>query len=258
MFLEVYPQVLGISTHKRCSKCNELKHATLEYFRCDKRASDGLTSSCKTCDAAYRASVRETLREHKHEYYLANRDAIADRQRRYNADHREECSASKRRWAMENREHKAELDRNWRAANRERKAATTRRWYQANRERADATCGRWREANPDRVAQYGQRWQRANPENGRIRQHLRRARKAGNGGTYTPYDLAAIRAAQTDKRGRLICWRCGKPINDTPDLDHWIPLDKEGSNSAGNLHYMHVTCNRSKGAKHPTEIGRLL
>jgi hypothetical protein len=93
----------------------------------------------------------------------------------------------------------------------------------------------------------------------RASNHNRRARKQITGGTRTAADdLSAIRAAQTDKKGRLICWRCNKPIKETPHLDHWIPLDKGGSNDPGNLHYMHATCNLTKSAKHPFELGVLL
>ena len=84
-------------------------------------------------------------------------------------------------------------------------------------------------------------------------------------------DLDAIRKAQTDRHGRLICWACGYPIvgNEPPPIfpdaahlpshvDHWVPLKHDGSNDAGNLHIMHGICNLKKGSKHPMEIGRLL
>jgi hypothetical protein len=99
----------------------------------------------------------------------------------------------------------------------------------------------------------------------------RRARVMNAEGTYTPDDLKAIRAAQTDRRGRLICWACEYPIIGDeppphrpngarlpPHLDHWIPLRHGGRNDAGNLHYMHGVCNLSKSDKMPAELGRLL
>lgn len=129
--------------------------------------------------------------------------------------------------------------------------------------------------NKQRYNEYYAEYRRKYPEKRRAatigHNHKRRAKKRGNGGTYTAKDLAAVRASQTDKHGRLICWKCCKPIigNEPPPhlpngsrvppaLDHWIPLDKGGSNDAGNLHYMHGLCNMSKGAKMPHEIGRLL
>jgi 5-methylcytosine-specific restriction endonuclease McrA len=134
---------------------------------------------------------------------------------------------------------------------------------------------RYYASRKDEYDKYHAEYRRAFPEKRKAamigRNHKRRAKLRGNGGTYTAADLAAIRAAQTDKRGRLICWKCNTPIigDDppphlpngvrlSPHLDHWIPLDKGGTNDAGNLHYMHGLCNLEKGAKTPTEIGRLI
>jgi 5-methylcytosine-specific restriction endonuclease McrA len=133
----------------------------------------------------------------------------------------------------------------YRAATVERRAEYQREYYAANAERRAEYRREYYETPTGRVACIAA-------------EHRRRAHMAGAGGTYTRADLAAIRAAQTDKRGRLICWRCGKPIKDTPHLDHWIPLSRGGSNDPGNLHYMHASCNQLKGSKHPTEIGRLI
>lgn len=137
----------------------------------------------------------------------------------------------------------ADNSRVWAAANRKRRAESSQKWRANHHQLYIESLKEWRSANPDKV---------------RISRNKRRFRIQSAEGTYSAGDLAAIRAAQTDKCGRLICWRCGKPIKGTPHLDHWIPLAKGGANEAGNLHYMHGRCNQSKGAKHPTEIGRLL
>jgi hypothetical protein len=152
-------------------------------------------------------------------YHAANAERIAKQKREYNAANRER---------MEERQR--EYDRKYYAANRERIAERQRKYFQTDAGKVANRAG----------------------------SHNRRAQKAGSAGTYTASDLASIRAAQTDKLGRLICWRCGKPITDTPELDHWIPLKHRGKNSPGNLHYMHAHCNRTKQAKHPFDIGRLL
>jgi 5-methylcytosine-specific restriction endonuclease McrA len=112
-------------------------------------------------------------------------------------------------------------------------------------------------ANHEHIYEYQRKYRQKNTDRMRVYSG-RRHQLISNGGSFTADDLVAIRAAQTDKKGRLICWRCGKPIKGTPELDHWIPIAKGGRNDAGNLHYMHRTCNRSKHAKMPTEIGRLI
>jgi hypothetical protein len=156
----------------------------------------------------------------------------------------------------------------------------TRKWYEANRAKAIDKAKAWYSDHKEYRAEYSKIYRETNrthlthyklsriehrrqlyaqqPEKYRAHSHNRRARKHNAGGSYTVADIAAIRAAQTDKQGRLICWACNKPIVGKPHLDHWIPLGKGGTNDPGNLHYMHAKCNLSKSAKHPTEIGRLL
>jgi 5-methylcytosine-specific restriction endonuclease McrA len=214
VFLEVYPQVLGVSTHKACIKCGELKPATTEYFYVD---HGNLRLECKVCNAAK-----------SREWYAANRDRKADWDKAYRAAHPGEA---------------AQKTRAWREANPGRDAINNKAYRLAHPEKKSAQHKAWKAANPDKV---------------KANHNRRRARKAGNGGDYTAEDAAAIRAAQTDKQGRLICWKCGKPIKGTPHLDHWQPLKHGGPNSAGNLHYLHARCNLEKGTKLPAELGRLL
>lgn len=217
---------------KRCYRCGRMFPATGDYFHSRKTAKDGLNRECKECN---RAKSRE--------WYHSNQ---------------ERGKATRRAWAEANREANSNYKREWKKANRERLSQKAKEWYAENKETIRIRRKRWYDANTEHARAYALEWQKNNPDRAKANQGKHRARKQSADGTYTARDLAAIRAAQTDKQGRLICWRCGKPIYDTPDLDHWIPLDKQGANHAGNLHYMHATCNRSKGAKHPTEIGRLL
>ena len=105
----------------------------------------------------------------------------------------------------------------------------------------------------------GRRWRKANPNKRAAQSALRRARIMGATGTHTSADLEAIRAAQTDKLGRLRCWWCGKPIKNTPHVDHKTALASGGSNGPDNLCYSCAKCNTSKRAKSPAEFaGRLL
>lgn len=215
---------------KRCTLCGEAKELAL--FSRDKRRADGRRAWCKSCQSARARSYYETHAEQRREYA-----------RTYNAEHNEQRS---------------EYRRAHHAANRKRNNARSLAYYAAHIEEIREYQREYRAANAERRNEYGRLYRAANPEVMRKHERNRRARKAGNGGTYTTEDLALIRKSQTDSKGRLICWRCGKPITDTPDLDHWIPLKHDGLNSAGNLHYMHAHCNRTKHAKHPFELGRLL
>lgn len=229
------------TTLKRCSKCGEWKSPDL--FSKDRSRKDGLNVHCKACNAIYRAQNADSIREFKRRWEAENRERLREHKRNYDEANREKVRDRQRRYRADNLETIREQKRQYRAERREKERANRRRW---------------REQNPDKVRAANRRWRTENPEMCCAHQNRRKALKLGNGGTYTVSELASIRAAQTDKKGRLICWKCGEPIIGTPHLDHWIPLDKSGLNSAGNLHYMHARCNMSKGAKHPSEIGRLL
>ena len=99
---------------------------------------------------------------------------------------------------------------------------------------------------------------RAKPEIAIVQYHRRKARKLANGGTFTPADIGAIRAAQTDRRGRVRCWWCGIPMT-AWHVDHKFPLRRGGRNDAGNLCLSCADCNLKKHAKTPAEFaGRLI
>lgn len=248
---------------KRCAKCGVEFPATPDYFY---RKAGGLQTFCRSCardrDRQYRIDHAEELRGWRKknsakrtakttEWNKANPERFAENCKRYRDAHPEKIK---------------QINRNLYLGNHEQRLQYARDQYrmvmdtdpEAYRARQRKSARRYRAKNKDRLTAYRRLWTADNPEKVRAYWTTRRAREVSAGGRCTGEDLAAIRAAQTDKKGRLICWKCGKPIKSNPHLDHWIPLDKQGSSSAGNLHYMHARCNLSKGAKHPIEIGRLI
>lgn len=248
------------TTLKRCSKCDEWK--LRDQFHKNRCAKDGLCLWCKSCRSAAGAihrglnrdaicerkrqayeNNREVERKRNHDRYIKNREVRLEQVRQYRSDNRETIASKALEYRIEHREESRQYSSRWRTENREASLAGKRRYYAEH---------------PDEERERRRRWRKNNPDTYRANLYRRRARKHGNGGSCNAADLAAIRAAQTDKKGRLICWRCGKPITDTPHLDHWIPLKEGGAHAPGNLHYMHARCNLTKGAKHPAETGRLL
>ena len=226
MFLNCSPVVLAVPV-KTCSKCGEVKPATREHFGLNRGK---LRSYCLVCQRGYNKA-----------HYDAHADQMRARRRDYYAVH-----------ADDERESRRGYQREYSRIHSEKKRQRTAQ-FRANN---PGYMAKWRADNAERLKS-----KRQSPEGreaNKVIAHRRRVRKIANGGSFTVADLAAIRAAQTDRQGRLICWLCGKPIEDTPDLDHWIPILRGGPNNAGNLHYMHDRCNRSKGAKLPAELGRLI
>lgn len=103
--------------------------------------------------------------------------------------------------------------------------------------------------------------ERAKPEfkvRRKLERQKRRQRVAVSGIQVTPTDVTLQIKAQTDKRGRLRCWWCGKPIIANYDLDHVIPLSRGGLHHPNNIVISHPKCNRHKHDKLPSEFaGRL-
>lgn len=86
---------------KRCTKCGKLKPEA-EYYK-DKRASDGLHSSCKDC---HRALTRDNMRKKREDaaYREWEREYLKQFKR---SDHMtpEERRAYAREWYYKNHEH---------------------------------------------------------------------------------------------------------------------------------------------------------
>lgn len=244
------------TTTKRCTKCGETK--PLDLFTKSKNSRDGLSTQCKACRAANRVKYREQEQERIRKYRIQHREAILEQRRQHRIDNRDARLEAARRYRAENHEKELERTRRWRRENHEELLDRVRKQYAENREVINEQKRRWRDANRETIREQARRRRKERPDMARANKHRRRARETGNGGVCTAADLAAIRAAQTDKRGRLICWKCGKPIKGTPHLDHWIPIKQGGPSAPGNLHFMHERCNKSKGSKLPSEIGRLI
>ena len=267
---------------KQCIKCGKFKPATADYFR---ERKGRLLGRCLVCqseyDKAYWQANREKRLTQKKRHYEEHGDEVRAQAKEWRTANPDKVKAANKAWYEANKERAAENNRLYRGANHKRISAKNKERYAEKREELLAASREWHKSNRERVREYrkaynsahrerinelsresAKRRRKTDPEKvrawGRKSSHDRRARLANASDSYTVADLEAIRKAQTDKQGRLICWRCGKPIKGKPHLDHWIPLDKEGSNGAGNLHYMHARCNLTKAAKHPNEIGRLL
>lgn len=260
---------------KRCTKCGEIK--PLDAFSPASGCKDGRRGVCKDCRNLYfkeidakRAGIPRPRRDMalaaEWEKNYKGRRAELDAKRRNKENYAEHRNELRRAQYAANPEKYREgcrrRNEQKRASNPElykaEKVLQSRKWRAANLEHAREYDRQHYAEHREKHSEQNRRWHVQNMDSARSRRQTRRARKAETAGTFTAADLTAIRAAQTDKRGRLICWRCGRPIKGTPDLDHWIPLKHGGRNDAGNLHYMHARCNLEKAAKLPTEIGRLL
>jgi 5-methylcytosine-specific restriction endonuclease McrA len=213
---------------KRCPKCGETKPR--QSFAISKRRYDGLQVYCKQCNAAYRREHRADKVTYNKSYYDQHADSLREYARAYHHEHREERHAYRKVY------------------------------YGSNRDRILAKQAIYNSSTEfkSRRSEYDRQHRQANKLKYSTRDANRRARERELGSYVTVADVELIRKSQTDPKGRLICWRCGKPIVRSPHLDHFIPLDKGGSHTPGNLHFMHAVCNLTKATKHPHELGMLI
>lgn len=125
-----------------CSRCNQEKPATKEFFPSD---GNRLRRCCKQC----RAEQKRTARHHNEtperrerrlakarEYQAKNAESLSARKRAYRLANRERLSRYYRSRYLEKREEVKERARNWRIDNIERKRAANREWALANPEKA--------------------------------------------------------------------------------------------------------------------------
>lgn len=204
-----------------CKTCGNEYPATLEYFHKNKDRKDGLCTACKRC--------------------------ACEASRIWHKEHPEQSRARSRRYAQAYPEKKREASRRWREEHPEQVRVNNQRWREEHPE------------SPEQIHVRSQHYYKTHPEQARLNSRIRKARKRAAGGAFTAADIELQVKAQTDSKGILHCWWCGKPIKSKYHIDHRIPITRNGSNDPRNLCLAHPKCNMSKGNKLPHEWnGRLL
>lgn len=257
---------------KRCSKCDEEKPATAEYFQPRTDSKDGLRGSCRICEHTRRADRYAANREQSiadaRRWAIDNAERVAENQRRWSRANRKQINEKNRQWRKDHPEQAAAYSKRWQDKNPEKVRERHRRWYYRNLEKCRDYCRCYYERNREQRREYHlrynkahkqeraetyKRWARKNPTKVRAIVHRRQARLRAATGTLTSKDIQRQYEAQ---KGR--CWWCNCDLDDGFHVDHLIPLARGGSNAPENIVISCPHCNQSKGAKLPHEwCGRL-
>lgn len=236
--------------YKRCTKCGEMKPATLEYFCANKST---LRSECKECTRAYHRKYRDEHREQVHTYFANYHAEHREKNRadcaRYRAEHQEELRANYAKWYAEHREDRRKKDAEYRKKHTEERRAQNQKWKAANKERLDAYYASHRE---ERRA-TSRHWAKEHLDRVRVHSHQRRARKRNVPSTFTAKDWD-----QCLEYWGHCCAVCGRPqgLWHTLAQDHWIPVSKGGPYTPDNivpLCHGDGGCNNSKYTHIPDE-----
>jgi 5-methylcytosine-specific restriction endonuclease McrA len=231
-------QLMDNVVTKHCRVCGENKLLTEMCRRRNRK--DGCDTICLVCnrlrvkqwgtDNPVKKNAKQQRWEKAHPEY--QRDP----------QHYREAT---RQWRLKNPEKARAKDRKWRLKNIERERERKLRWYREHREEIRARHLQWRIANREQVRASRRHSEHANLEAGRIRKHRRRAKKKGNGGTFTVQEWQMLKT-KYDHR----CLACNRR---EPEIqlhqDHVIPIDKGGLNTIENIQPLCRECNSQKGTK---------
>lgn len=151
-----------------------------------------------------------------------------------------------RRYRQKNQQAVRERKQKYYRQNRDTERKKGQIYYQNNQEKIKANTRLYREGHPGKHIGYNRRYDQANPEKVAAKNHRRRTKKAGNGGSYTSQEWKDL-CVYYDHR----CLRCGKQEPKIKlTVDHVLPLDLGGPNNLDNLQPLCGSCNSWKGNRH--------
>ena len=158
---------------------------------------------------------------------------------------------------VKNREYYLKKFREYRLEHIDKYAAyDAERWRGDPERRAQnkrATARRRQKTRRVKAAQ-GKIWEQKNPDKVRSKRHKRRAKKMFAEGSFSDRDIQDILSRQKNN-----CFWCKNPIQvGKHSADHYIPLNRGGTNWPSNIVVACHSCNSKKGDKLPYEFRKYL
>jgi 5-methylcytosine-specific restriction endonuclease McrA len=233
---------------KRCSKCGEVKALT-EFGKCN-RTKDGHNTRCKACCNAMQRAQREQnpekARAREQRYRQAHPGRVQEAVRRFRIAHPEKKREHNHRYQEKHPDRVREAKRRYAEDHPDRMNSATRRYREANPEKQREYDRQRYSANPKRERERARQYQRQHPEVKRRSEQHRRARKRNALGSYTSQDLDKQLLEQ-----RSLCFWCSEPLESGWQVDHVIPISRNGSNWPENIVCACPSCNLRKQDKIP-------
>lgn len=207
-----------MSKYKTCTKCKLEK--PLSLFSRDKYKKSGLVSQCKSCISQRNKETRARGKQLLSQLSIEQREAKKAHSRANYLKNKDKLRANNRKWAKENPEKRKEIDRRYRANNREK-----------NRQR----MMEYRAKNP----QIRKEWALRNPEKQKLLYTAHSLkRRAVKKYLVTREEIQALYSKP--------CLYCGNKSE--IQIDHIIPVSRDGEHRIGNLTSACSTCNLDKRA----------
>lgn len=153
------------------------------------------------------------------------------------------CAAAVQRDRRKNTPDIKLIEKSLRVKNREKIKARDSVRCKRDRAKRRALQKRWRLNNPERSRHKSAEYN--------FQRRSRLKQKVDD--EFSANDVALLIIAQKRK-----CWWCLKIVRGTPEMDHRIPLARGGTNSRANIVLSCKPCNRSKGARMPSEFAGMM
>lgn len=138
----------------------------------------------------------------------------------------------------------SDYKKKWYAANKATIRKKQEEYRSANRSKLREADKIWRRDNKGKDAIRVSKWAKNHPEKRAESQRKRRARKTGSQILPITIDMLAMRLEVFGGR----CAYCGGPFE---HWDHFKPLELGGPHILANMRPSCISCNISKGCKHP-------
>lgn len=249
---------------KRCSKCQEEKPATSEFFYKKKEGKFGVMARCIECTLQerkeYQKKNKKKISIRKKVYQKKNAESIAEYQKQYKQDNKEKLQEQAREWRENNKDSRKEYMKEY-----------GKKYYQDNKDVINERQKQYTQDNKEKISERRKKWRQKNrkkilEQNKKYREENRQKRSDYNKQHYlnNKEKYVAKRAKrrflqfqQTSEWANLVLIEqiyesCPKGYH----VDHMTPLAAGGLHHESNLCYLPAEVNLSKGTKTIDEFGQ--
>jgi hypothetical protein len=209
---------------------------------CHKQEINTERSSCK-CSTCLDKCLDSQKRN-----YQNNREKILDYQSKYYQEHKQQVLDYHRKYYLDNYDSIREKQKSsyMNPENHAKALQSAKEYMNANKEKVAEIKRRCAKAKPEYYRQKAIEWRQNHPERfkelQRRRNHRRRAKSKENGGMYTESEWENLK--------RVYNYRCLCCENQLPlEVDHIVPVMKNGTNDISNIQPLCRSCNAKKSAK---------
>jgi len=197
---------------KICVVCKVEKEASFEYWHAQKNGKYGIRSKCKECMKEYSKATKEWRAEWSKKHRAENRDKILEEGKRYYQENKKEVQARHAEWRSKNKEE-------------------IRVWHRNNYLR-----------NKDKIKEQHKNYYDENKHKFFNANAKRNARMKNLEHSYTEEQWLRCKDYFDNS-----CAYCGRKRK--LELEHFIPLTKNGEFTVNNIVAACRSCNSSKSSK---------